>query len=161
MRSRPQRGLRGMTFTTTLQLHGRTATGIEVPGDVVAALGGGGRPAVRVTINGHTFPSSIARRGDRHLIGVSAENRAAAGVAAGDAIAVGLELDLSSREADVPEDLADALAAAPDAAERFAALTPTQRGYFSSSVTEAKRPETRARRVEKAIAGLRAGRKQP
>ena len=50
----------GMKFTATLELHGKTATGIEVPEDVVTGLGAGKRPPVRVTINGHTYRSTIA-----------------------------------------------------------------------------------------------------
>jgi hypothetical protein len=150
-----------MRFATKVELGGKTATGLPVPAAVVDALGGGGRAQVRVTINGHTYPSSVARRGERYLIPLSADNREAAGVQAGEDVVVELVLDTSARESAIPDDLAAALADAPDARERFEALTPTQRGYFAASVTEAKKPETRARRVEKAIASLRAGRKQP
>jgi len=81
------------TFTTTLQLHGRTATGVEVPEEIVLGLGSHRRPAVHVTIGAHTYPSTVApRSGGRYLIPVSAENRALAGVAAGDEIEVGLAL---------------------------------------------------------------------
>ena len=150
------------TFRARLEAHGKTATGITVPPEVVDALGAGRRPAVRVTLNGgHTYPSTIANSGGTYLIGVSAVNREAAGVAAGDELEVALEVDHGSRETPVPEDLAAALADAHDALERFEKLTPTQRGYFSASVTGAKQPATRARRVEKAIDALRAGRKQP
>jgi Bacteriocin-protection, YdeI or OmpD-Associated/Domain of unknown function (DUF1905) len=150
-----------MRFRTTLEAAGKTATGMEVPAEVVDALGAGKRPAVQVTINGHTYPSTIATYGGRYLIGVSAANREAAGVAAGDELDVELEVDHGSREAGVPEDLAEALAGARDAQHHFETLTPTQRGYFSSWIEEAKKPETRARRVEKSIDALRAGRKQP
>jgi Bacteriocin-protection, YdeI or OmpD-Associated/Domain of unknown function (DUF1905) len=150
------------TFRAVLELHGKTATGFEVPPEAVAELGAGRRPAVQVTLNGaHTYASTIATYGGTYLIGVSAANREAAGVAAGDELDVTLEVDHSSRETQVPPDLAEALAGAHDALERFEKLTPTQRGYFSESVTSAKSPETRARRVEKAIDALRAGRKQP
>ncbi|MEA2293298.1 MAG: hypothetical protein QOE86_937 [Solirubrobacteraceae bacterium] len=150
------------TFRALLEAHGKTATGFAVPSEVVEELGAGKRPAVRVTLNGaHTYPSTIASYGGTFLIGVSAANREAAGVAAGDELEVRIELDHGSRESAVPEDLAEALAGAHDALERFEKLTPTQRGYFNESVTSAKQPATRARRVEKAIDALRAGRKQP
>jgi hypothetical protein len=150
------------TFRAVLERHGKTATGIEVPATVVEDLGAGKRPAVRVTLNGaHAYASTIATYGGTYLIGVSASNREAAGVAAGDELEVTLEVDHSSRETEVPPDLAEALSGAHDALERFEKLTPTQRGYFSDAVTSAKQPETRARRVEKAIDALRAGRKQP
>jgi len=150
------------TFRAVLERHGKTATGIEVPAEVVEGLGAGNRPAVRVTLNaGHSYASTVASYGGRFLVGVSAENRAAAGVSAGDELEVTLDVDHSSREAEVPPDLAEALAGAHDALERFEKLTPTQRGYFSDSVASAKKPETRAKRVERAIDALRAGRKQP
>ena len=78
------------TFTATHQLHGRTATGIEVPAEIVAALGTSRQPRVDVTIGGHTYANSIFSRGGRFLIPVSAENRDRAGVAAGDEIEVRL-----------------------------------------------------------------------
>ena len=76
--------LQCMRFRATLQSNGKTATGIQVPPEVVAALGPSKKPAVRVTIAGHTYRSTIATRSGVFLLGVSAENRTAAGVAAGD-----------------------------------------------------------------------------
>ena len=149
-----------MTFRTTLKQHGETATGIEVPSEVVDALGAGRRPPVRITLGDHTYRSTIARRGESYLVGVSAANREAAGVAAGDELEVTIVLDTESRETAVPEDLAAALEAEPKAKEFFATLTPTQRGYFVSDVESAKKEETRRRRVEKAVAMLREGRKR-
>jgi len=73
-----------MRFRATLEAAGKTATGIQIPADVVEALGSGKKPPVRVTIGSHTFRSTVATRGDRYLVGVSGENRALAGVAAGD-----------------------------------------------------------------------------
>ena len=73
-----------MRFRATIKQSGRTATGIRVPEEVVAALGSGKRPAVRVTIGGHPYRSTVAPMGGAFMIGVSAENRARAGVAAGD-----------------------------------------------------------------------------
>ncbi len=74
-----------MRFRTEVELGGKTATGMEVPEEVVESLGSHKRPAVKVTINGHTYRSTIARMGGRYLLPLSAENREAAGVAAGDA----------------------------------------------------------------------------
>jgi uncharacterized protein YdeI (YjbR/CyaY-like superfamily) len=113
-----------------------------------------------VTINDHTYRSTVARRGERYLVGVSAANREAAGVAAGEELEVTIALDTEAREQAVPGDLAAALEAEPKAKEFFATLTPTQRGYFVSDVESAKREETRRRRVEKAVAMLREGRKR-
>ena len=149
-----------MTFRTTLLQHGKTATGIEVPNEIVEALGAGQRPPVRVTLGTHTYRTTVARRGERYLVPVSAENRDAAGVSAGDELEVTIALDTEPRETAVPEDLAAALEAEPKAKEFFATLTPTQRGYFVSDVESAKKEETRRRRVEKAVAMLREGRKR-
>ena len=149
-----------MTFRATLEQDGKTATGLEVPKEIIEALGAGKRPPVRVTLGDHTYRSTIARRGERYLVAVSAANREAAGIVAGDELDVTIALDTEPRETSVPEDLAAALDAEPKAKEFFATLTPTQRGYFVSDVESAKREETRRRRVEKAIAMLREGRKR-
>lgn len=87
-----------MRFRATIDLNGKTATGIRVPPDVVAALDSGKRPAVHVTIAGYTYRTTVAPRGDRFLISVSAENRERAGVAAGDEVDVDLEVDTEPRE---------------------------------------------------------------
>ncbi|HEU4573249.1 MAG TPA: YdeI/OmpD-associated family protein [Candidatus Limnocylindrales bacterium] len=147
-----------MRFRATLELHGRTATGIQVPADVVAALGRGKRPPVRVTINGYTYRSTVAAYGDEYLVGVSAENRAGAGIAAGDEIDVDLELDEALREVEVPPDLAAALDADPAARRTWDGLSYSNRRAHVLSVDGAKTPETRQRRIEKAVATLREGR---
>jgi len=77
-----------MRFRTTIELGGKTATGMRVPDDVVEGLHAGKKPAVRVTVNGHTYRSTLASRGGTYLVPVSAENREAAGVAAGDEVDV-------------------------------------------------------------------------
>jgi len=147
-------------FRATLLLAGKTATGFEVPEEVVEALGAGKRPAVKVTIAGHAYRSMVAPRGARYLVGVNAENRAAAGVAAGDEVEIGLALDTEPREVAVPADLAAALEADPEASAFFASLTPSQKGWYVHPIEQAKRPETRERRVAKAIGMLREGRKR-
>ena len=81
-----------MRFTTTLFQTGNN-TGIEVPPDVLEALGGGKRPAVRVVVNGFEYPSTVGAMGGRALIPFSSDKRAATGLAGGDAIEVDLELD--------------------------------------------------------------------
>lgn len=144
-----------MTFRATLQLNGKTATGIEVPEEVVADLGDSRKPAVGVTLRGHTYRSTIASRGDRYLLPVSAENREAAGVAAGDELNVGLERDTESRTVVVPPDLAAALDADETAARTFAALSYSRQKWLVHSVESAKKPETRARRVDRVLAELR------
>ena len=95
-----------MRFTAVVQAHGKTATGIEVPDTVMAGLDGGTRPLITVTINEHTYASAIGAMGGKSLIPLSADNRAKAGVAAGDTIEVDIALDLAPREIEVPADLA-------------------------------------------------------
>lgn len=147
-----------MHFHATLELHGRTATGVEVPADIVEKLGQGRRPAVKVTINGHTYRSTVGSMGGRFMVPVSAENREAAGVRAGDEIDVGLEADTAPREVAVPDDLAEALAGEEEARRFFDGLSYSKKRWFVESVTGAKKPETRRRRVEQAAAMLRGGR---
>ena len=95
-----------MKFRTVIISGSKTATGIEVPDEIVAGLGHGKRPPVRVTINGHTYRSTVAVMGGRFMVGVSAENRALAGVSGGDHVDVEIELDTEPREVAVPDDLA-------------------------------------------------------
>jgi Bacteriocin-protection, YdeI or OmpD-Associated/Domain of unknown function (DUF1905) len=148
-----------MRFRTTILRNGKTATGIEVPDDVLAAVGHGKRPPVRVTINGHTYRSTVAVMGGRSLVGVSAENRAAAGVAGGDAVDVDIEFDSEPREISVPADLQAALDQDAVALQFFQQLSYSQQQWYVLGVEQVKMPETRARRVEKAVAALHAGRK--
>ena len=146
-----------MKFTAPLLLHGKTATGFEVPDEVVSALGAGKRPPVKVTINGYTYQNTIASMGGKYMLGVSAEHRAGAGVAAGDLLEVELELDSAPREVTPPADLLAALDAEPGARQRFDALSYTMRKEHTRSVESAKAETTRLRRIEKIVAGLRAG----
>jgi hypothetical protein len=148
-----------MRFLTTIQLEGKTATGFRVPPEVVAALGGGKRPAVMVTIRGHTYRSTVAAYGDVFMLPLAAEHRQAAGVAAGDEVEVELAPDTAPREVEVPADLAAALAAEPEARAFFDGLSYSNRRWFVLSVEGAKAPETRQRRVAKAVEMLREGRK--
>jgi len=150
-----------MKFRTELLLHGKTATGIEVPPDVIEALGGGKKPPVSVTIAGHAYRTTIAPRGDRFLLPVSGENRSAAGISAGDEVDVEIELDTEPRTVEVPADLAEALSNEPEAESFFASLTASQQGGFTVPIEGAKQPETRERRVAKALTALREGRKRP
>jgi len=106
---------------------------------------------VQVTINGHTYRSSIASMGGRFLVGVSAENRQKAGVAAGDEIEVDLVLDEAPREIEVPADLAAALDAAPAARTFFDGLSSSLKRYHVEQVTGAKTDETRQRRIAKSV----------
>ncbi|GAA3207785.1 YdeI/OmpD-associated family protein [Actinocorallia longicatena] len=145
-----------LKFHAVLETHGRTATGIEVPDEIVEALGSGRRPPVTVTLGAHTYRSTLGVMGGRTLLPVSAEHRRLAGVAAGDSLEVVLELDTAPRDLPVPADLAAALDAAPGAAEAFARLSPSARKRHIVAVESARQAETRARRVAQAVDALLA-----
>ena len=147
-----------MKIQVMLEQAGKTAVGFAVPEDVVLALGKGKRPPVTVTINGYTYRSTVAPMGGRYLIGVSAENRAGAGVAGGQAVDVSLELDTAPREVAVPADFTAALEGEPSARRTFDALSNSNKGWHVSSIEGAKSDETRHRRIEKSVAALREGR---
>jgi hypothetical protein len=147
-----------MRFHTTIELNGKTATGSRVPAAVIARLGKGKRPPVRVTINGQTYRSTAAVYGEEFLIGVSAENRALVGVAAGDQVAVDLELDTEPRELTVPPDFTEALDRDVEARRFFDGLSYSNRQRFVLGIQDAKTPETRRRRIIAAVDRLREGR---
>ncbi|HXA41799.1 MAG TPA: YdeI/OmpD-associated family protein [Candidatus Solibacter sp.] len=147
-----------MKLRATIEGTGKTAAGIEIPAAVVDALGSGKRPAVRVTINGHTYRSTIAVMGGRYLLGVSNENRAAAGVAAGDEIDLELELDTAPREVTVPADLAAALDRDPGAKHYFESLSYSNKLRHVLAIDGAKAADTRQRRIAKSVAMFHDGR---
>jgi hypothetical protein len=148
-----------MKFRATVELGGKTATGIEVPGDVVAALGSGSRPAVTVTVGGHSYRTTVARMDGRFLVPLSAENRTAAGVAAGDQVDVDIEPDTAPREVEVPADLAEALAQDDAARATFDGLAFTHRKEWVRWVEEAKKAETRATRLARTVESLHEGKR--
>ena len=147
-----------MRFRTTVQLNGKTATGLEVPASVVEALGSGRKPRVSVTVGPHTYRSTVATMSGRFMLPLSAENRARAGVAAGDEVDVTLELDTEERVVEVPADFAAALDAEPAARTFFDGLSYSNRSWHTLNVDGAKTAETRQRRIDKSVAMLREGR---
>lgn len=147
-----------MKFRTTIQQSGKTATGIRVPDEVMAALAAGKRPAVRITIGPHTYRSTVASIGGAPMVGVSAENRASAGVAGGDVVDVEIELDTAPREVSVPPDFAKALARDATAQRTFDGLSFSNQNWHVQSIQGAKTDETRQRRIAKSVDALRDGR---
>jgi hypothetical protein len=136
----------------TLQIHTvlvpfGPATAIELTDAQVAELGGGKRAAVVVGIGTRTARVRLGVMGGRNLIGLSKAVRAELGVDIGDEVDATVDLDTAEREVEVPEDLAAALAARPGARAVFDALTFTRRKELARGVAEAKRPETRERRI--------------
>jgi hypothetical protein len=144
-----------MKFQTVIELGGKTATGFQVPEEVVAALGAGKRPPVRVTISGHTYRSTIAPYTGAYYLPLAAEHREAAGVAAGETVEVEVELDTEPRVVEVPPDLKAALAADDEARGFFEGLSYSNQRRLVLSIEDAKTDETRRRRIEKTIAKLR------
>jgi hypothetical protein len=147
-----------MRFRTEILSAGKTAAGIEVPLAVVDALGTSRKPAVKVTINGYAYRSTIATVNGVFMLGVSNDVRREAGVAAGETVDVELELDTEPREVQVPPDLAAALDAEPAARRSFDGLSYSNKRRIVMPVDDAKTPETRQRRIEKSVANLREGR---
>jgi Bacteriocin-protection, YdeI or OmpD-Associated/Domain of unknown function (DUF1905) len=147
-----------MRFRTTIVRSGKTATGIQVPDEVVAALGSGKRPAVKVTVSGYSYRSSVASIGGVFMVSLSAEHRAGAGVGGGDEVDVDLELDTAPREVAVPPDLAAALDAEPAARATFDGLSYSNKSWHVLQVTGAKSDETRQRRIARSVDTLKRGR---
>jgi len=121
----------------------------------VAALGGGKRPAVTITINGHSWKSRVAIMRGRYLLGLSNANRKAAGVATGDEVEVEVEIDAGPRVVAEPTDFARALDADPVARTAYDRLTYSRKREHVRAIESAKKPETRMRRIETALAMLR------
>ena len=140
-----------------MELGGKTATGIPIPDEIIEALGSSKRPPVAITVNGHTYRTTAVRMGGRFLVPLSAENREAAGVAAGQDITVDLEADTAPREVALPDDLAAAMDDEVRAAHD--GLSYSHRKEWVRWVEEAKKAETRTTRIEKTVAGLREGKK--
>jgi hypothetical protein len=147
-----------MRFRATLLLSGKTATGVEVPAEVVEKLGAGKRPPVSVTINGHTYRSSVASMGGKFMLGVSAEQRDKTGVAAGDELDVEIEHDTEPRVVTVPPDFARALDGDAEAKRVFGKLAYSHQLRHVLAIEGGKTAETRQRRIDKAIVMLREGR---
>lgn len=144
-----------MDFSAVLELSGRTATGLQVPEQVLAALGGGRRPPVRVTIGTYTYRTTVGSMDGRPMIPVSAEHRTAAGIEAGRTVTVGLDLDTEERTVDIPEDLAVALSDDPALVHAFDALSVSRRKALVLPIVQARGADTRRRRVLKAVDSLR------
>jgi hypothetical protein len=143
-----------MRITTTVEAGGGTTTGLPVPEDVALSFGQGRKFPVRVTVNGHTYRSSLVFYRGQFVISLSAANREAAGVAAGDTVEIEVEVDDAPRTVEVPPDLAEALGAA-GVRDAFDALSFSKQRAIVEPLEAAKAAETRQRRVDKAVSSLR------
>ena len=146
-------------FTVELERVGKTATMFRVPFSLEEEFGRA-RPPVKVTIRGHTWRTTPGVYGGVGHIVVNRAVKAATGVDARDRVRVVMELDTEPRRVRVPDDLAQALASDPEAKDTFARLSFTHRREYVEWVEEAKRPETRTRRIEQTLERVRAGRPQ-
>ncbi len=129
-------------------------TGIEVPDEVMDALGVGKRPPVVVNVNGFEYRSTIASMGGKFLIPFSAARREESGIIGGDAIDVELTLDTAPRVVEVPDDLQKALNASPAAAAAWQKLSYSNRKGHVDGVLSARAAETRARRIAAIVTKL-------
>ncbi|WP_045820971.1 YdeI/OmpD-associated family protein [Williamsia herbipolensis] len=141
--------------TVTLQRRGPAAA-IVLTDDDVASLGGTKTPPVRFTIGGTEIAGRIGRMGGENLLGLNKAVRTLLGVEAGDTVDVVIELDDGPREIEIPSALAAALDADPTVRATFDALAPSRRKEHARAVADAKRDETRDRRIAAIVEGLRS-----
>jgi hypothetical protein len=145
-----------MTRTFVTRLHrekGRDVCGIVVPAEILEALGGGRRPAVKVTLGGYSYRSTVGSMGGKSMISLSAAHRAAAGLAGSERLEVRLELDTQQRLTPLPDDLRSALVRAGKLAA-FEEAAPSRRREHVRQVETAKAPATRARRIARIVEAL-------
>jgi len=146
-----------MKYRTEILQAGKTATGIEVPPGVLAALGTSKKPPVRVTLQGYTYRSTVATVNGKYMVGVSEEVRKNAGVAGGDTVDVTIEVDSEPRVVELPDDFRRALAKDKAATKTFEALSYSNKRRLVEPIVAAKAPETRQRRIEKTVRLLHDG----
>lgn len=142
------------TFRTTIVREGSMCF-IPVPFDPKPVFGKIRAP-VKVTLNGYTYRSTIAPMGDTMCIPLRRSNREAAGLEGGETLDVRLELDTDKREVTPPADFVKALKAAPPAWDRWQELSYSHQREYVEALEQAKKPETRARRLENAIQAIGA-----
>ena len=137
------------TFKTTIVRDGSMCF-IPVPFDP-APVFGKIRAPVKVTVNGYTYRSTIASMGGTACIPLRRSNREAAGLEGRETLDVRLDLDVEKRDIDPPRDFAKALKAVPKAWDRWRELSFTHKREYVDAIEEAKKPETRARRIDGAV----------
>jgi len=143
------------TFEGSIVVNDGGGAWVEVPGEVVAALGGGGRIPVQATFDGIAYRGSIASMGGCMALGILKSIRAELGKGAGDPVTVTLVRDAAERTVEVPADLAAALQEA-GLRTAFDALSYSHRREHVNAINDAKKPETRVRRISKALEMLKS-----
>ena len=144
-----------------LQRDDRGAVSFVVPDEVVESFRSGKRPPVQTTINGYPYRTRLSVYGGISYVALRKDVLEVAGVAAGDSVNVTIDLDQAPREVEVPPELTRALNADRAAQAAFEKLSYTHRKEWANWIAEAKREETRKRRVRQAVEGLRSGKKEP
>ena len=144
-------------FRAKVLLAGKTATGVEVPARVVAALGSTKRPLVRVTINGYTYRSAVAPMGGVFMLGISEDVRNNSGVKAGDTVDVDMVLDTEKRDVEIPAELKRAMSKDSAAKKYFESLSYSRKVALVNPIANAKTPETKERNLAKSMQALRSG----
>ena len=144
-------------FKTQLPTRGPAAAVILDDAQVAAVGEGAKRFPVVATVNGYTWRTTVVRMGGEFLLGLSKEVRQGAGAEAGDEVDVTVELDTAPREVEVPEALAAALAADPEAKASFDRMAFTHRKEYARWIADAKQEQTRQRRLGQALEMIRAG----
>jgi len=143
-------------FRAPVRPSGRGGGGhlVDVPPEVIEELGGKGRIPVTATFDGVPYRGSIVRMGGGSVLGVQKAIMAEAGVSVGDTLTVVVRNDEAPRQVEVPEDLAESLARNDSARAAFEGLSFSHKREYVRSITDAKRPETRARLIERTIQAL-------
>lgn len=137
---------------------GGGGTLVPIPREVAVTLGLKGMPKIQAVIAGTPYRGSLMPMGDgTYCLGVLKSIQEAAGVGVGDTIEVHIELDTEPRSVKAPPDLEGVLAKDRKAAAAWAKLSFTKKKEMAASLTEAKKPETRKRRLEAAVAKLKLG----
>ncbi len=148
-----------VTFETTVTATGNK-TGIVVPDELIARLGAGRRPGVVVNLNGYEYRNTVGVMGGKHMVSISAAVRKATDLKGGDPISVTLTVADTPRQVDIPDDLAQAWSGEPDVAAFFFKLSNSLQRYHVDNINGAKTPETRQRRIDKAMSLFREGRQR-
>jgi hypothetical protein len=147
-----------LEITAGLQGRGPGSAFVLTDEQVEAVGEGAKRFPAATTINGHRLRTTVVRMRGEFLFGLSKAARLKASIEIGDTVTFTLELDEAPREVEVPAALAAALDADPEAKRAFEGLAFTHRKEYARWISEAKREETRERRVAQAVPMIRAGR---
>ena len=148
-------------FTTKLIGHNEmNAAALKPPFDVVKVFGRKGRVPVKGTINGFAFRSSLMNMGDGHMMAVNAKMRAGAKCKAGDTVAVVMEIDEEKRTVEVPPNLKKVIAGNAKAKAAWEKLSFTHQKEWARAVEDAKKPETREKRIAAMMEALGKKRKK-